>query len=62
MIIDIEVTASTVAEAAEKIADIRANIKNVDYVTVKLSDEKRDKTLDILNSGIEKNFAKLNKN
>lgn len=62
--IDIEITASTAKEAAEKLAEVRKTfigVEQIGFVTIKLSDEKRDKSLDILNSGLEKIFAKLNK-
>lgn len=59
--VEFEITTTSVDDAKAKIAEIREKIGKGVYITVKIVYDGRNKSFDLLNSGMEKFFALANK-
>lgn len=58
--VEIEIMTTSVDDAKAKIAEVREKIGAGVYITVKISDDKRNKSWEMLNSGMEKFFSIAN--
>lgn len=59
--VEFEITTTSVDDAKAKIAEIREKIGEGVYITVKIVYDGRNKSFDLLNSGMEKFFSLANK-